>query len=147
MQCLRVFYKLVLFMVFHLQDTLLLAWFLCDRLWLLCQSCNTKIYQFIRHFNPGIIFVHKLSSAIAWGCEKKQGTFFLDLVFTIFIHFFFTAFREKKTECAYCRIPMERASGYSENSGTGVAVCPPVAFFWTCFWYLHCPFTENSLHC
>lgn len=36
--------------------------------------------------------------------------------------------RQKKVECAYCRIPMERASGYSENSGMGMAVCPPVAF-------------------
>lgn len=36
--------------------------------------------------------------------------------------------RQKKAECAYCRIPMERASGYSENSGMGMAVCPPVAF-------------------
>ena len=78
-------------------------------------------YLFICHFNPGNIFVHKLSSAIAWWCEKKQGTFF--------IHSYYTPFQEKKAECAYCSIPMESAPGYSENSGRGMAVCPPVAFF------------------
>ena len=47
----------------------------------------------------------------------------MHLVFTIFIHS-----RKNKAECAYCSIPMESAPGYSENSGMGVAVCPPVAF-------------------
>ena len=52
---------------------------------------------------------------------KRNKVHFLDLVFTIFIHSYYTAFQKKKTvECAYCSIPMESVPGYSENSGMGV---------------------------